>query len=464
MARVFPTEFGSADRNAVLAANRFGLGARPGDIPFIAEDPFGWAMRQLEQLADPPDELVGLPASPEVVTALLRSRGDDPAAFQREARIQYQRETDRHMLLAVNAEEPFRERLVQFWCNHFSVSIRHPQVLPLAHAFEREVVRPNLGARFYDMLMAAARHPALLFYLGQVGSVGPNSPVGRSGRGRVNEAYARALIELYTMGTGETAGLGGPRGYDGSDIKNLALLLTGWSVGGPGAESPGGFLFREEWHEHGRKRFLGRIFPEAGVLSGEAAIEALSRRIETGRNLALKMARHFVADEPPAGLVGSMVSAFANSGGSLHAMTEEMIRHSTAWELPQRKVKSPQDFVLSAFRALGARPEKTAALVSGMAQLGQAPKDAPTPAGWPESGTFWLRDGRLSGRLELSEAYGRFGAMQLRESGAGMDGIDIAFETLGPLLREATYRRLAVAADTGEQLSLLFAAPEFQRR
>lgn len=464
MARAYPKNVDPILVRAAIAASRFGYGARPGELPFIAEDPDQWLLDQLEPRPETPPELAGLPNSRDLTVAMMESGNASDPAFQQSATRLAAREAERHALLAINGEEPFRERLVRFWSDHFGLTARHPRVLPLVHSFEREVIRPNLGASFYDMLLAAARHPALLFQFDQAGSVGPNSRAGRTGQGDMVLDFAQAIVERITMGTGESDPTRPSPGHNQSDIRELAKIMTGWSIAGPGEDGAGGFRYRANWHEHGRKKFLGRIFPFAEILEGEAAIDALTRRVETARNLSERMVRAFITDDPPRDLVNELYHTYGDSNGSLRAMTEKMLVMGAAWEPAQRKTKMPEEFVISAMRALGARPGDGGRAVRAMAALGQPPKSPPDSSGWPESGLYWLNDGRLGARLDVGAALGRVGAMNLEADGGGFDGIDIALDTLGPLLREGTYRRLAVAADRGEQLALLFASPEFQRR
>ncbi len=464
MARPYPTAIDPAYVRAAVAVTRFGYGARPGELSFIAEDPDQWLLDQLEQRTEVPNEIQGLPRSDAVTSAMMAGGGAEKPAFLQAASLQANEEAARHALLAINGDEPFRERLVRFWANFFSVSAQNPRVLPLAHSFEREVIRPNLGARFYDMLLAASRHPAMLFQYEQASSVGPNSRTGRTGRGGVNLDFAEALLERFTLSTGASDPTLANQGFGQSDIRELAKMLTGWSVAGPGEKNPGQFRFRPEWHEHGRKKLLGRIFPEADVLEGEAALDTLVRRIETGRHLAERMVRYFIADDPPPSLVAELVHTYADTGGSLRAITEKMLVLDASWVPTQHKVKTPEDLVISAMRAVGANQGDGARAVRAMTALGQAPKMPPGPDGWPDSGMFWLDKGRLGERLDVGAALGRLAAMALSVEGGGTDGAQIGFATLGPLLRKSTYRRLVVSPDLGEQLALLFASPEFQRR
>ncbi len=172
---------------AFIAGNRYGLGPRLGGLAGIAPDPQGWLLRQLGSTDGAMPYLRGLPQSRDVLGEFLRIRKDRDARkrFRKErARPLYRQEAARRTVAAIRTDTPFRERLVQFWGNHFTISVTQGQIRPLVGAFEREAIRPHVTGRFVDMLMSVARHPAMLIYLDNVASIGPNSRAGqRRGRG-----------------------------------------------------------------------------------------------------------------------------------------------------------------------------------------------------------------------------------------------------------------------------------------
>ena len=207
----------------------------------------------------------------------------------------YLKEAAARTLAQIDTAQPLRERLVVFWSNHFTVSIVRPLVLGLAGAFEREAIRPNVTGRFHDLLLAVVRHPAMLLYLDNAGSIGPNSRLGqRQGKG-LNENLARELLELHTLGV--------DGGYTQADVTSFARILTGWSVTGIKDRNPGTFRFRPFVHEPGEKIFMGQRFGPAGEEEGLQALEILSRHPSTARHVARQLAIHFIADDPPAPLV-----------------------------------------------------------------------------------------------------------------------------------------------------------------
>jgi uncharacterized protein (DUF1800 family) len=253
-------------RDGFIAVTRFGLGPRPGELDRITNNPIGWLKQQVSEAAVPP-QLTGLPSGGDRMGDLLRARqarGDGGAEIliRDSFRDTYRREAATRLQVQITTTSPLRERLVTFWSNHFTVSILRPPVLGLAGAFEREAIRPHVTGRFHDMLVAVARHPAMLFYLDNGQSIGPNSRIGlRRGRG-LNENLAREILELHTVGVGA--------GYTQTDVREFAKILTGWSLKRADEQQAGHYTFRAETHEPGSKTLLGVHYGEAGESEGEA--------------------------------------------------------------------------------------------------------------------------------------------------------------------------------------------------
>jgi uncharacterized protein (DUF1800 family) len=338
---------------------------------------------------------------------------------------------------------PFRDRLTDFWMNHFTVSRRNGLVGPLPGALEREAIRPHLTGRFADMLVAVTRHPAMLVYLDNHTSIGPNSPTGRRARRGLNENLAREVLELHSL---SPAG-----GYTQGDVQELAKILTGWSVNI--GEAPFGFVWRPLNHEPGEKALLGRRFPE-GPESQEAALRFLAGRPATWRFLAVKLARHFVADDPPPGAVRALEQALSGSGGDLGAVSRALIRLPEAWEPPLRKFRAPVDHVLAAGRAAGL--ERAELILGGLAALGQPLWSAPQPNGWPDKAGDWVGPEALMRRVDWTYTFcGRLGRA---DPGA------VAEAALGPFARAETVGAMRGAGSVRDALTLLFTSTEFLHR
>ena len=318
--------------DAVTATFRFGLGPRPGELAQAAADPRGWLLAQLDGDPGPLPGEDALPASAAVVTAFVDARREareGMAEARREFRMSaldvYREEVRARVAEGVRTAAPFRERLVLFWSNHFTVSARRPELLGLAGAFEREAIRPNVTGSFLDLLRAVVRHPGMLVYLDNARSVGPGSPAGQRRDRGLNENLARELMELHTLGV--------DGGYTQADVTQLARILTGWSV-----DEDGGFRFRELTHEPGPKVLLGRTYPEAGVDEGEAALAALARHPSTARHVATRLARHFAADDPPPALVDRLAARFLATDGDLPSVYRTLVEFARALGAAARQI------------------------------------------------------------------------------------------------------------------------------
>jgi uncharacterized protein (DUF1800 family) len=387
------------------------------------------------------------PASAETPPASPQPPKAKPGQVRREA---FLSEAFARIQHATATEAAFLERLAMFWSNHFCVSANKGPVRGIAGAYEREAIRPNVLGRFADMLLAVAQHPAMLVYLDNAQSIGPNSRAGiNRGRG-LNENLAREILELHTLGA--------DGGYTQEDVTNLARILTGWTVGtldSPAAE-PGKFFFAPARHEPGDWTVLGKRYRDQGQLSGQAVLRDLAQHPATARHIARKLARHFIADDPPAAVVQKLETTFLGTGGDLGAVARALVEQPQAWAAPPAKVLPPYDFLVAAARgfALEAKPQEVLRLAT---LLGQPLWRPPAPAGWPDSDGAWAGPSALRERLRVAEVAARQ-ATRLADPRAVAD--DILGDAMGTPTRQAIAR-----AETREQgLELLLMSPEFQRR
>jgi uncharacterized protein (DUF1800 family) len=419
------------------ALNRFGLGARSGEARSAAlSDPRGWLRIQLQPRNALLPADAGLPGPDEVASALARQReaqrqaqrGGDAEAV-RAARLTFadliRRESSATLDQRVRTETPFVERLVAFWSNHLCVSTAaSPAVAAWAGHYERTAIRPHVLGRFEDMVLAATLHPAMLLYLDNVRSVGPDSQVGlatgRRGNGRgLNENHARELLELHTLGVGG--------GYTQADVEAAARVLTGWTVDPgngaanamtrprlPGRQRPGaavaatapvagpaGSVFRPEIHEPGTKEVLGTRYGPGGAEEAEALVRDLARHPSTATFVATKLARHFVADEPPAAAVTRLAAVFRDSGGDLRQVALSLVEVEEAWGPANRKLRTPQEWAVAALRASDARSFPPA-LLPVLREL-RHPLWAPAaPKGFDDVTRAWADPDALMNRAELA--------------------------------------------------------------
>jgi uncharacterized protein (DUF1800 family) len=256
-------------------------------------------------------------------------------------------------------------------------------------------------------------------------------------------------------------------GYTQADVTEFAKILTGWSIGGElgqrgggrarGDGNPGEFSFRPFMHEPGDKTLLGKRYRERGVEEGEQVLAMLAVHPATARHLATKLARHFVADDPPAALVDSLAKSYMKSDGELAPVYRTLLAADESWRAPLAKYKTPQDFAISTYRALGFTPDKLQPITAFLTELGQRPFTPGSPAGWPDTAAAWDGGDALLKRVEWAGAVGR-------RIGDRVDALERAGAILPASTDEHTLNGIRGAESGGQALALLLAAPEFQRR
>jgi uncharacterized protein (DUF1800 family) len=432
------------DERQAHAFIRFGLGRR-GAEP-APDDPVGWLAAQL----DTPDPVLGA-TEPGIGSAFqairLAQANKEPSQTPAvNLGVIFRRHQSNAMNHAVITDSPFRERLVLFWTNHFTVSLRRGAwLLALIGPYVQEAIRPHVTGRFSDMLRAVMHHAAMLDYLDNLGSVGPNSAFGRRHGVGLNENLARECLELHTIGI--------DGGYTQADVTSLAMMLTGWTVAPPGDDNPG-FRFVADRHEPGSKRLMGWSYPE-GLAGGEMALMWLASHPATYRHIATKLARHFIADDPPADAVDRISHLLRETGGDLKAATLKLLEVQDAWK-PRTKQRTPIDFVIAAYRALELQPEMDPSPALVAHRLGQPLWGAPLPNGWPDVAAPWS-----SGEARLRCADWAF---ELAGHANKQDAERVGANALGPLLSAGTRTALRAAGSPREAVALLFASREFQRR
>jgi uncharacterized protein (DUF1800 family) len=439
---------------AAFAVARFGLGARPGELAIVGRDPRGWVDSQLQRAAPLPASLAGLRSSSEILADTLQARERGPQEVQKLAREQlraiYLNEAAARTQAAIDSDHPVFERLVQFWSNHFSISVQgKPVVLGIPGAYEREAIRPHVLGRFEDMLRAVVEHPAMLVYLDNAQSFGPGSIGGQRRKKGLNENLAREIMELHTLGVNG--------GYSQADVTSFAKVLTGWTITPLKEAEPGRFRFAPMVHEPGDKIVLGRTYPEGGKQEGDAVLRDLAHHPSTARFIATKLARHFIADEPPPAAIERLARRFQESGGDLAAVTRALVASPEAWPDRPTKIKTPNELVISAFRALGGYPGEPLPLVRALGVLDQAPFSAPSPAGWPDRASDWIGPESTMKRIEWAHAV----AAKLPQADSPLV---LASAVLGPGVSAETNFAIEHAASAPDGLAFLLASPEFQRR
>ncbi|MES1153034.1 MAG: DUF1800 domain-containing protein [Dongia sp.] len=446
---------------AVIAANRFGLGARPGELAAIGGDPKGWLKAQLAPANALPAPIAALSSTQTRLDALPTAIGGGADAQKKviqaalkEAKQDYPQDAAARLQAAIGTDTPLLERLVAFWSNHFTVSAVRPLVAGLIGPFEAEAIRPHLFGRFVDLVKATTLHPAMLLYLDNATSVGPDSRAGqRRGKG-LNENLARELMELHTLGV--------DGGYTQADVTEMAKILTGWTIHRPNqparaiAETRGSTVFFSPIHQPGSKTLLGRSYSENGPREAETAIEMLATHPATAKFIATKLARHFIADDPPSKAVEALADTFQSTNGDLTAVYTRLIDLDAAWS-GDGKYRSPYDWTVATFRAFeAADADRAQRAVQVLNRLGQRLYFAPSPAGWPDDSASWLAPESLLARIDYAEAVGK--------AKADSDPLKLADATVGPVLDDDARFAIAHAPSRAEAIALLLVSPEFLRR
>ena len=502
-----------------IAVNRFGLGARP-DEP-LPDNPAKWLLDQFARFEPRPAAIAASPDSRAVSTELAQyledqrqlrqqygpkrqqqpatavapammtpqappamdmaakpgmpaaeapARKDDPVAqarqfARRQGRDDYATAVGARMDTALTSPAPFVERLVHFWANHFAVSADKLTVVGLSGTLEFEAIRPHVLGKFGDMLNAVERHPAMLLYLDQAQSVGPNSPIGArvAARGArkigLNENLAREIMELHTLGV--------RTGYSQADVTEFARAMTGWTVSGlgrgvgarfTGTDGPAGaFVFAEPLHEPGVRTIMGKRYSEPGVRQAQSVLDDLAVHPATATHIATKLARHFAGDAPPPALVERLQAAFLKSGGDLPSVYRVLIEAPEAWAPQPLKFKTPWEWSVSSMRALGVKTMQPLVITGLLNQLGQPIWRPGSPAGYDDIAASWAGPDAVMRRVEAAS---RFAA---RANGA-IDARALAPKLFPAAVTPATTQALANADSPGQALALLLVAPEFMRR
>jgi len=459
-------------KRAVIAANRFGLGARPGDLARIEPDPEGWLTEQLQGPSRSPEDLEHLPDSATVLIEIqdvrraqrdMKKKGEDIVEkYGRLVRRHYVAQTEARYRLAAKSDLPFYERLVHFWSNHFAISADKQPLPAIAGLFENEAIRPNVSGRFADLLLAVEQHPAMIVYLDNQRSTGPGSRLGKRANKRrtdqqfgLNENLAREILELHTLGV--------DGGYSQLDVTTFAKVLTGWSIGGANERGrfadgePGKFEFREIIHEPGAHKVLGTRYKDSGVNQGIAVLRDLAMHPSTARFLSTKLARHFVADEPPPSLVDELTATYLDSGGDLPAVYKALIAADEPWRETYAKYKTPHEFVVSTLRAFDHVPDNPRFIVGALDLMGQTPFRPGSPEGWPDTAQQWGGADALYKRIEWANTVARV-------VGSRVNPVDLGDAVLGPAFNAETRKAVSRAESLSQGVTLLLASPDFQRR
>lgn len=399
-----------------------------------------------------------LPVYREAATLRREVRRDDTRrAAYRAATLAAQAQHARGFLVqvvrGVVAESGFRERLVQFWADHFTAEARFRHDVGLIAAMVEDAVRPHVGGPFGNMLAAVTLHPAMLLYLDQVQSVGPGSPAGQRRGAGLNENLARELLELHTLGVGSA--------YRQDDVRQAAELLTGLT-----ADAEQGFFFDAAMAEPGAETVLGKTYDGEGVAPVLALLADLAQHPDTARHLARKLVVHFITDTPDEAQVSRMADAYLAAGGALAPMYAAMFAHPAAFAPVATKARQPFDFMVAALRALQTPPAKILDQGRGavrrrmllpMQAMGMPWGGSGGPDGWEEVAEAWITPQGMAARITW--------AMDMPQQFVRLpDPRDLLVTALGNRASDRLVWAVGASQDQREGVGLILASPEFNRR
>lgn len=437
---------------AVLAVNRFGLGAKSGELDLVQKDPRGWIIGQIDNPVIPPEiknsSQMAVKTAQEIKKLKAASGNDRQKMRETERKMDRQlfvEQTSARIMMHAQTDQPFVERMVLFWSNHFTVSTQRTGIIGLVHHFENEAIRPHINGRFVDMLQAVVHHPAMLLYLDNARSIGDQSPQGRKRQKGLNENLAREILELHTLGVNG--------GYTQNDIIAFANILTGWSVDQNDRLQ---FVFRPQTHQPGSKSFLGHEFLQNGQQEGVDALNMLAKHPATARHIATKLARHFISDTPSEESIKAIETTFLQSDGNLSKVMKKIIELKEIWDSPFKKYKTTYEFVVSALRLTGqgANSKQT---MQALNVLDFRPFNASSPAGYEDTIDYWLAPNALIKRIEWANRI----AQSLP---AGVEPLSLAQAAFSTELSPNTAQIIERAASGPDGIVLLLSSPEFQRR
>jgi uncharacterized protein (DUF1800 family) len=504
-----------ATTQAVFALHRFGLGPRAGSLGAMRGDPRGALIADISRPRAAQITAPDLPTSAEAARAAFAFRqqrreqrlaaraepdgtrparpGRDPAAAPgaspahetrndnprndtarndmandaaaappaleagpRRARVDgvppvpqqiFLREARARLDAALTADIGFAERLAWFWSNHFCISADKGPLRPVVGAYEREAIRPHVAGRFGEMLQAVESHPGMLIYLDNARSIGPDSIAGRNRGKGLNENLAREILELHTLGVRTV--------YTQTDVTRFAAVITGWTVVPPREPQGGVFTFNPRMHEPGPQTVLGKSYPDGEFEQGKAVLATLARHPATARHVATKLVRHFVSDEPVPALADKLAKRFMATDGDLKEVAIALVSAPEAWDAAHRKLKRPCEWIVASLRAADIAPPEIAPVMQAQNLLGEPLWRPSAPKGFADDEAAWI-DG-LAQRLDVSNELARRFAGRVDPAAAAETG-------LGPLASEETRTAIRRAESRPQALTLLFMAPEFQRR
>ena len=496
------------DRTLVHVLNRLGFGPAPGDVERVRRmglEAYIAAQLEPERIAD--EGLAARLASFSTLSMSSRDLAEQyflPADRERLARQRQQggeamppepamappaaspervdgprrvllELSQQKMLRAIYSERQLQEVMVDFWFNHFNVFAQKGQTRVYMTEYERDVIRPRIFGKFRELLGAVAESPAMLFYLDNWQSsaaMDAETTMSARGRGRralmqnpnqpnrrrgINENYARELMELHTLGV--------DAGYTQKDVQEIARAFTGWTIEQP--RQGGGFTFDPRRHDDGEKVVLGvPIRRGGGRRDGEQVLDILARHPSTATFISTKLARRFVADEPPKALVERAATTFRRTDGDIREVVRTIVTSAEFFAAAayRAKVKTPFEFVVSAVRASGTEVRSAVPLAQTLRQLGMPLYLCQPPTGYSDKAEAWVNTGALLNRMNFAVTLSSNRGLRGPGAAASVNEARIAAEVMAGDVSASTGATVAKATTEPQRIALLLGSPDFQKR
>jgi uncharacterized protein (DUF1800 family) len=422
----------------------------------VIKNPEKWLLEQLSPNITSPTSIQKIEDSSKRIQRMI----EEPKSVKKMARKERKKTSKMDninlFLEGFHTKTPFLERIVLFFANHLTVSAQKNDVSYFIPSFYKEVIRANLHRGYASMLIASTKHPAMLKYLDNIRSSGPDSKRGKKKKVGLNENLAREILELHSVGL--------EANYTQADVQSLANILTGWSIPRNKKEySQSSFYFRDQVHQPGVQKLMGRRYLQKGVRKGEQALSDLAMSPFTAKRLSYKLVQHFVSDKPDPTLVRKITEAYLKGGDDIIAMIKALVRAEESWDHTQRKLKLPHEYALSSLRMLRSstlelRTKEKKQLMGHLMVMGQKIYSPPSPEGWSDQAEEWLSGESMLRRLRFAER------MSAKQVSLHPNVEELANHTLGPMLTPKTRLMLQRAPSREIALALLLSAPEFQRR
>jgi len=386
---------------------------------------------------------------------------DDIKAQQQRATVVFREAAEARLLRAVLSRSQLQQVMVDFWFNHFNIFAGEGLERIWIGNYEGQAIRLYALGRFRDLLLAVAKHPAMLVYLDNT----RNTASARTGEDRLNENFAREVMELHTLGA--------DGGYTQDDVETLARVFTGWRVNPlASSEFPGvAAVFEGTRHDYGPKVFLGRKLQARGKEEGEEALDILASSPATARHIAFELAQYFVADEPPPALVDRLAARFLATGGDIRLVLKTLFDSAEFWASAGQKYKTPFEFVISAVRAAGAPVNNVRPLLGWMSRLGMPLYGCETPDGYKNTTEAWLSPDATMQRIAFAVAFARGAVAMDMDDGLAAPTSDRP-PPVDPKRLEAIFgstltsetRAVVNAEPSRQRAALILGSPDFMRR